>query len=207
MKDYYQILGVTHNCTQDDIKKAYRKLARSSHPDTCEGKDGTEFRKVQEAYNAIGSADKRRAYDNSLREAQKHVYQQPMSSAWKMKRDSFSPVSFENYFEQILGNVLRSSPFFYDYNEIDHQLELILTADEARTGVTIPITIPIRKNCPVCGGTIFSIFSFCEYCQGEGHVIRDITAKVEIPPQVQNHSRFRIPIDEAGVLTITIFIQ
>jgi DnaJ-class molecular chaperone len=204
MKDYYRILGVPHDCSQEDIKKAYRKLARGSHPDTCENKDGSKFREVQEAYDAIGSADKRRAYDNSLKENQRHVYFRPMSAN---ERVPFYPVSIENFFEQMLGNVLRGDSIFQEYDEIDYQLELILTADEARTGLIIPVTIPMRKNCPVCGGTFYSIFSFCEYCHGVGHVVRNITAKVEIPPQVRNNSRFRIPIHEAGLLTITIFIQ
>lgn len=207
MKDYYQILGLPHNCSQEDIKKAYRKLARGSHPDTCGEKDGSEFREVQEAYNAIGSADKRRAYDKSFEEDQEPAYYRPRPNAWKNERHAFYPSSIENYFEALLGSALRSQPLFQEHNELDHQLELILTADEARAGLIIPVTIPVRKNCPVCGGTLFNLFSFCDYCHGFGHVIRDIAAKVEIPPHVRNHSRFRIPIQEAGVLTITILIQ
>jgi DnaJ-class molecular chaperone len=207
MKDYYKILGVAPDCSQEDIKKAYRKLARGSHPDTCGEKDSSKFREVQEAYDAIGSADKRQAYDNSLNEDQRHVYYRPMFATWNNERGPFYPASIENFFEQMLGNVLHSNPFFQDQNEIDHELELILTADEARAGLIIPVTIPVRKNCPVCGGTFFSLFSFCDYCQGAGHIVRDITAKVEIPPQVRNNSRFRISIHEAGILTIKIFIR
>lgn len=70
MKDYYQILGLSHNCTQEEIKKAYRKLARGSHPDTCGNQDSSRFREVQEAYNTIGNPDKRQAYDKRLEEEQ-----------------------------------------------------------------------------------------------------------------------------------------
>lgn len=207
MKDYYQILGLSHNCTQEEIKKAYRKLARGSHPDTCRNQDSSRFREVQEAYNTIGNPDKRQAYDKRLEEEQEKTYYKPMSNAWKHERNPFYPLSIENYFEEMLGNVLRSDLIFQEYQEINHQLELILTEEEARKGLIIPVTIPIRRICPVCSGTLYSIFSFCDYCHGAGHVVRDVKAKVEIPPRVRNNSRFRIPIQEAGVLTITVFIQ
>ena len=60
--DYYAILGIKKNSTDDDIKKAYRKLAREKHPD----KGGTteEFQKIQKAYETLGDNDKRREYDN-----------------------------------------------------------------------------------------------------------------------------------------------
>jgi molecular chaperone DnaJ len=66
MKDYYQILGVDRNASQEDIKKAYRKLALKYHPDktgndkTAEGK----FKEASEAYETLSNQDKKAAYDN-----------------------------------------------------------------------------------------------------------------------------------------------
>jgi DnaJ-class molecular chaperone len=61
--DYYQILGVERNASEEDIKRSYRKLAMRHHPDRTGG-DDTEFKKVQEAYATLGDPSKRQQYDN-----------------------------------------------------------------------------------------------------------------------------------------------
>ena len=61
MRDYYQILGVPREATQDDIKKAYRKLAHQYHPD--KGGDGQKFKEVSEAYRVLSDAEKKQQYD------------------------------------------------------------------------------------------------------------------------------------------------
>lgn len=60
-EDYYSLLGVAKNASQDDIKRAFRKKAHALHPD--KGGDAEKFKKVNEAYQVLGDADKRRQYD------------------------------------------------------------------------------------------------------------------------------------------------
>ena len=64
-RDYYEVLGVSKSATDDDIKKAYRKMAMKYHPDTNQGdKDSEEkFKEVSEAYEVLSDADKRARYD------------------------------------------------------------------------------------------------------------------------------------------------
>ncbi|WP_018948420.1 DnaJ C-terminal domain-containing protein [Thioalkalivibrio sp. ALMg11] len=63
-KDYYKVLGVSRDASQDTIKKAYRKLARKYHPDVSKDPDAeTRIKEVNEAYEALGDAEKRKAYD------------------------------------------------------------------------------------------------------------------------------------------------
>jgi curved DNA-binding protein len=63
MIDYYNVLGVPKTASAEEIKKSYRKLAMKHHPDR-NGGDDTEFKKIQEAYDVLGNAESRSAYDN-----------------------------------------------------------------------------------------------------------------------------------------------
>ena len=65
-KDYYKILGVPRNASQEDIKKAFRKLARQYHPDVAKDKKGGEekFKEINEAYEVLGDPQNRSKYDN-----------------------------------------------------------------------------------------------------------------------------------------------
>ncbi|MDA8337790.1 MAG: DnaJ domain-containing protein, partial [Nitrospiraceae bacterium] len=65
MKDYYKIIGVSRNATQDEIKKAFRQLALKYHPDRNQGDKEAEekFKEINEAYTCLGDAEKRAHYD------------------------------------------------------------------------------------------------------------------------------------------------
>ncbi|RYD72605.1 MAG: J domain-containing protein, partial [Verrucomicrobiaceae bacterium] len=64
-KDYYKTLGVSKNATHDDIRKAFRKLAREYHPDVAKDKKTAEakFKEINEAYEVLGDPEKRKKYD------------------------------------------------------------------------------------------------------------------------------------------------
>src|ERR1700733_5281369 len=63
-RDYYEILGVTRAADADEVKRAYRKMARKYHPDVSKEKNAEDkFKEVQEAYEVLRDADKRAAYD------------------------------------------------------------------------------------------------------------------------------------------------
>lgn len=207
MKDYYSILGLPHDCTPEEIKKAYRQLARNAHPDTGGKDDCSDFREIQEAYEAIGDAEKRRVYDLRLRESQNQAEKKSTCSTWFDENEFDDPFSFENYFNKLFNQIITEASFFPQYDAADYQLELILTSEEARAGGIVPVNVPLREQCPICQGSARYRFFFCNYCQGAGYVTSEITVKFQIPPHVRNYSRFRIPIRQHGILDITLIIH
>ncbi len=208
MKDYYKILGLLPDCTQEDIKKAYRKLARSYHPDTCGSEDSSDFRTIQEAYETIGNIEKRKAYDQKLKQEKVQKFQKvPTYSIRFDDSDFYTTISFEDWFVRILYNIFRMdfhSPIFNDFN---HHLELILTQEEAEQGGIYPIKVPVRQTCTVCRGKGSNLFFFCDYCQGHGYFLKEVTINLEVPPAIKNYSKFSIPIEKYGILNIMVIIH
>jgi len=105
-KDYYQILGVPRDATQDEIKRAYRKLARKYHPDVSKEADAeTRFKEVGEAYEVLKDPEKRAAYDR-------------LGTGWKAGQEFRPPPDWDQGFEFHGGGFTGGEPFgFSDFFE------------------------------------------------------------------------------------------
>jgi molecular chaperone DnaJ len=207
MKDYYKILGLSSDCSQEDIKKAYRKLARRSHPDSCKKEDSAEFREVQEAYEAIGEQIQRNNYDRKRQTEQQGSRNIPTHIFHTSDAGFMRPFSFENYFAQILDRLLNDNFFHSSFGGFDDQLELILSHEEARTGRVIPVEIPIHQSCPSCYGSGRNLFFICDNCNGFGSIIQNRVINIEIPPNVAHLSQYNISIPGYGILNIIVKIR
>ncbi len=114
-KDYYQILGVSRDATQDEIKRAYRKLARRYHPDVSKEQDAeTRFKEVNEAYEVLKDPEKRAAYDQlgaQWRAGQEFRPPPDWDAGFEFTGGDFTGADasrFSDFFESLFG---RGSPF------------------------------------------------------------------------------------------------
>ena len=111
-QDYYQILGVARDASAEDIKKAYRRLARKYHPDVSkESRAEERFKEVAEAYEVLRDAEKRAAYDQLGRNWQAGQEFRPPpgwqggQSRQRRPADGFSGQDFSDFFESMFGNL------------------------------------------------------------------------------------------------------
>ncbi|MCE5312013.1 MAG: molecular chaperone DnaJ [Nitrospiraceae bacterium] len=161
VKDYYKILDVDKKASQEDIKKAYRKLARKYHPDMNPGNKSAEekFKEINEAYAVLGDSQKRNEYD---------------TAGDSFKFEGFSgfgqgqPFDFTDIFGDIFGmRGFRESSMQARGSDIEYPIEL--TLEEAYSGVTKPIALSRNASCRSCGGTGAESFETCSRCKGTGH--------------------------------------
>lgn len=113
-KDYYRILGVSRGASRDEIRKAYRKLARRHHPDRNEGDPACEERlkEINEAYSVLGDPEKKKAYDAEPRVSvtrRVSAYNQAGSSA---VRDAVGSGRWEDLFERLFQDPFVDGVFF-----------------------------------------------------------------------------------------------
>src|SRR5271163_1699601 len=108
-RDYYEILGLTRNADADEVKRAYRKLARKFHPDVSKEKNAEEkFKQVQEAYEVLRDAEKRAAYDHLGRDFRNGQQFRPPPD-WSQRFGSaggqrFSDLNgFSDFFSSLFG--------------------------------------------------------------------------------------------------------
>lgn len=181
-RDYYEILGVGKSATQDEIKKAYRKLAMQFHPDRNPGNKEAEekFKEAAEAYEVLSNDEKRSKYDryghSGLKGGQDfHSYQNV--------NDIFS------HFSDIFGGAFGGSSIFDDFfgggsshrgrqrsggtPGSDLKVTLKLTLEEIASGTTKKVKIKKYNKCSICNGTgakSSGAFKTCSVCNGSGEI-------------------------------------
>jgi len=172
-KDYYEILGVTKEATEEEIKKSYRKLAMKYHPDKNSEPEAEEkFKEISEAYAVLSDADKRSSYDRFGHAGFDSRYSQ---------EDIFRGADFSDFgdiFGDIFGSIFGGgSRQRGPQRGEDLQYELRMTFQEAFTGKTVEIDVPKIVSCDNCSGTGAkpgTNAKSCPECRGSGRVTRTV---------------------------------
>jgi len=199
-RDYYEVLGLAKNASEDDIKKAYRKLAMKHHPDRNQGDKPAEekFKECKEAYEMLSDAQKRAAYDQYG-----HAGVDPNAGGFRPGgQEGFG--GFAEAFGDIFGDIFngqgggarRGANGQQVFRGSDLQFAMEISLEEAAAGKETQIRIPSSdecetckgsgvkpgtspKTCPTCSGSgsvhmrqgFFSIQQTCPQCHGTGKII------------------------------------
>jgi len=204
-QDYYEVLGVPRTATADDIKKAYRKLARKYHPDVNPGDQSAEekFKQVGEAYEVLSDPEKRKRYDQ-LGEHWKGGADFTPPPGWEGGRVEFGDFSdlfgaerstggFSDFFETLFGSRRgRRSGAGFAMRGQDVEAAIELSLEEAHHGTTRTITLQTTAVCPTCNGSGVRENQPCATCRGAGVVTRPKTLDVTIPAGVRHGSVMRL---------------
>ena len=158
-RDYYEVLGVSKSASKDEIKSAYRKLAKKYHPDLNKAPDAAEkFKEVQEAYDILYDDQKRQAYDQFGHAAFEHgegMGSNPFQGAG-FQGQGFSDVNFGDFgdlFSSIFGGGRRSRQNYGPRKGDDELIDIRLSFMDAIRGKTISFPLDYEEVCEACHGS------------------------------------------------------
>ena len=177
-KDYYQILGVPEKAAQEEIKKAYRRLAKKYHPDANpnDASAAERFKGISEAHAVLSDAEKRRQYD-LMRKYGAFTGGGPARRGGAQARTRPEDFDFTRGFEGLGGLGDLFSSIFGRGRREEEAPTIEITASVplkvAALGGKVPVTVSVTEACPTCGGSGAAPgtkVTLCPECQGRGEI-------------------------------------
>ncbi len=230
MSDYYSKLGVARGASDDEIKRAYRKLAMEYHPDRNQGNAEAEakFKEINEAYDILKDPQKRAAYDQFGEAAFRNGGGGPGAGGFSASDFAGFGSAFSDIFEDVFGEMMgggRRGGGRSSGRGADMQYALDITLEEAFKGKEAKIKIPSVETCDSCQGSgaadgakpencttcngvgrvrsqqgFFTIERTCPTCNGDGKIIKDPCKKCGGMGRVRKEKILQVAIP-AGIET------
>jgi molecular chaperone DnaJ len=164
-KDYYKILGLERGATKEEIKSAYKRLAKQFHPDVNKDPTATEkFKEISEAASVLGDDAKRKQYDQFGSDFERR-YHQDFSRSYQ--GFDFEDMDFGDLFEMFFGGGFNTGRSRHSRGR-DMRYDMEITLEEVASGVTKEITLEKPEMCPECKGRGGDDFETCNECNGKG---------------------------------------
>lgn len=220
-KSYFAILGITTRASQDDVRSAYRRLAKEYHPDHYEGDSGP-FRQIQEAYSVLGNTRRRAEYESSLvrpvvrSTAGASHYPEPEPLIPEQHPADMGDISPIRSFETFTPSFDEVFDWLWDnFSSLDRPksgrvqsltLEVPLTREQARTGGNARVMVPARALCPVCHGHGTVGFYECSRCAGEGDIAGEIPVSISFPPGLTQNHAVVVPLARFGIRNMQLTV-
>ena len=218
-KDYYEVLGVNKDATEEDLKKAYRKLAMKHHPDRNPDNPKAEeqFKEAKEAYEVLSDDQKRGAYD-----AYGHAGMEQGAGGAGFGGAGFGD-AFGDIFGDIFGQARGGGQRNNVYRGADLRYNMEISLEEAAKGSETKIRIPVQAACETCKGSgarpgtqpitcttcggpgqvrmqqgFFSVQQTCPKCHGNGKMVKDPCPTCNAAGRVKQQKTLSVKIP-AGV--------
>lgn len=173
-RDYYEVLGVSKTATKDEIKSAWRKLAKTYHPDNKETGDEAKFKEIQEAYDVLYDDQKRAAYDQFGHAAfEQGAGAGPGGFGGGFGQGGFEDVDLGDIFSSIFGGGRRRTTRTGPQRGNDTVQGIRISFMDAINGKKVKVNLTYDQPCPTCGGTGAkspSDIETCSRCNGTGTV-------------------------------------
>lgn len=228
-KNYYIILGIPSKSSQEEIKSAYRRLAKEFHPDHY-GDNHSPFLNVQQAYSVLRDPVRRRAYDASLeknREKQQHFRQpEPMGRLYEQEVEPLIPEqgpvdlgdaslaksfkvhrpSPEALFDRLFSNFSGRKQTKGERTE-NLSVVITLTPEQAFRGGHVRLSVPAQVQCPRCYGRGGIGYYECWGCGGAGMLTGENPIMISYPPGISDNQAIQISLDRYGIRNLYLTVN
>ncbi|MGV8150216.1 MAG: molecular chaperone DnaJ [Candidatus Woesearchaeota archaeon] len=165
-KDYYKILGVGKNASKEEIKLAYKKLAKEFHPDVNKDPSATEkFKEISEAASVLGDDTKRKQYDQFGSDFERKYHQ---DFSRDFRGADFEDMDFGDLFEMFFGGNGAGGSRSRRQRGRDLRYDVEISLEDAAKGIKKTVTLEKPETCPECKGHGGDDFETCNECNGKG---------------------------------------